>query len=317
MITLEQLERSVPALKGFAARYRAEVQPVLVKHERRLKSGGELFVMGLTLGLPGAVLVKFEHAFPPWTLAPGYVLMFVGFGFLVWGAAEIRASKKSAKVLLVELVCGLLGFTYRLRPSQTYTQWFYKIAVLPAHETYDVEDEVSGAVDGINFTFQEAHLVNTTDGLRRRETATVFRGLIGMIDFHKRFSSTTVVVPRQGTWQRAVGETVPGQRARLESPCFEERYDVFTTDQVEARYLLTPTFMERILALDAFFKGNLQFAFDNGRFLFAADQQSDWMELRGSAQSVVDERYAAYIILDVTLIYHLIDALKLNAKTKA
>lgn len=322
MITLEQLERSVPALKGFTARYRAEVQPVLAKHDRRLKSGWELIVLGVVVGFPGAVLVQFDLAFPAWLLTLGYVLAVAGFGFIVWGGTEVHASRKSAKVILAQSVCNLLGFTYRLQPQQTYTKWFHKIAVLPGHDTYRAEDEVSGSVDGIDFVFQEVYLTNaiTTvgmDGTPRREYTTVFNGLIGMINSHKRFASTTVAVPRQGAWQRVVGETIPGQRARLESPQFEERYDVYTSDQVEARYLLTPAFMERVLALDTFFKGNMEFAFDNGRFLFAANQQSDWMELRNSAASLSDETYAAYIILDVALIYHLIDALKLNAKTKA
>jgi len=322
MITLEQLERSVPALKGFAARYRGEVLPVLAKHERRLVSGGELFLLGVVLAFPGAVVVKFEHAFPPWTYAPGMLLMAIGFGFMGWGAHEMSASRKNAKVLVAELVCGLLGFSYRLFPTQTFTQWFHNIAVLPAHDTYQAEDEVSGTVDGIDFVFQEVLLEKEhsdlgVEALPNKKYTTVFHGLIGMIDFHKRFSSTTVAVPRQRAWQRAVGESIPGQRARLESPRFEERYDVFTSDQVEARYLLTPAFMERILALDTFFRGNMEFAFDNGRFLFAANQQSDWMELRGNTQSLTDETYAAHIILDAALIYHLIGALKLDAKTKA
>ncbi len=39
------------------------------------------------------------------------------------------------------------------------------------------------------------------------------------------------------------------KRANLEDPQFEKEYDVYTDDQVEARYLLDPAMMERIRAL--------------------------------------------------------------------
>lgn len=321
MITLEQLERAHPALKGFADRYRAEVVPVLLKHQSRLKSGGELVTLGVILGIPGFLLFRGEDVVPLWVRAIGFLMFVVGVGFTIWGAREMSASRAAAKTILVKRVCKLLGFTYHWYPKKTYTRWLHTIGLLPDHETYHAEDEVSGTVDGIGFIFQEVELKAYVirpgyKGIPERRLETIFQGLIGMIDFHKRFSSTTVAVPNQGFWDKVAGPKLPGQRARLESPRFEERYDVFTTDQVEARYLLTPAFLERLMKLDAFFKGNMEFAFDNGRFLFAAKHQYDWMELRED-ENIASEQSVAMIILDMTLIYHLIDALKLDAKTKA
>jgi hypothetical protein len=41
----------------------------------------------------------------------------------------------------------------------------------------------------------------------------------------------------------------PCQPVRLEDPAFERAYEVYGSDQVSARALLTPAFMERFLAL--------------------------------------------------------------------
>ena len=50
-------------------------------------------------------------------------------------------------------------------------------------------------------------------------------------------------------------------RVKLESPDFEKQFDVYGNDPVEARYLLTPLLMERILQLDQRFGEGLTMSF--------------------------------------------------------
>ena len=68
------------------------------------------------------------------------------------------------------------------------------------------------------------------------------------------------------------------QRVKLEDSVFNQKYAVFSTDQTEARYLLTPSFMERLLnssALFAPFNNNLrgktliECSFFDNKFLIA------------------------------------------------
>ena len=76
-----------------------------------------------------------------------------------------------------------------------------------------------------------------------------------------------------------------GERARLEDPRFEDRLEVHTSDQVEYRYLLIPTFMERLVALDDRFDGKLQAAFDEDRFLLSYDPTTAGSKQRGNPQT--------------------------------
>lgn len=326
MMTLAELEASSPHLSGLAEKYRAEVLPQLDVHEVQRTKGQRQLMIAVLLGFitvavmaaGGAELV----AMPPLVLAGGGVVLLVlaVVGFL--GHHTSSQARKAAKIILAQLVCGLIGFKYTESPRETYLDWFRALELVPSYDRSSVEDEVSGEVEGIGFVIQEARLKEERtrrdkDGKTQTYYVDVFRGLIAMIDFHKPFSSTTIASADKGLLNRIAGWAVPGQRARLESPEFEAKFEVYSTDQVEARYLLTPAFMERLVHLDSYFKGNLEFAFDNGRFLFAANYHGEWMEMRGSIPELTHESYVVNIIRDVTMIHHLIDALNLNAKTKA
>jgi len=325
MMTLDELEVEHPRLNGLAKTYQSEVLPQLHAHEVQRKQGRRQFIIALFPGLIAlaVVLAVVEEiiVLPPWALAVSCVVLLVAGWFGALGYAQSAHARQRAKVLLAELVCELLGLKYDESPRQTYLDWFRSLDLLPHYDRSSVEDEVSGEIDGIGFAFQEAHLEVKRTRPSKRGTKTyyvdVFHGLIGMIDFHKPFSSTTIASADKGLLNRIAGWAVPGQRARLESPDFEDRFEVYTTDQVEARYLLTPAFMERMIDLDRFFNGNLEFAFDNGRLLFAANHHANWMETRGSIADLTHESYVVNIIKDVTMIYHLIDALNLDAKTMA
>lgn len=73
----------------------------------------------------------------------------------------------------------------------------------------------------------------------------IFKGLFFAADFNKHFSGRTLVrAGKAGLFSGLFGNLV-----KLEDPRFNERFRVYSTDQVEARYLLTPRLMERLMDL--------------------------------------------------------------------
>jgi hypothetical protein len=62
------------------------------------------------------------------------------------------------------------------------------------------------------------------------------------------------------------------KRVGLEDPKFEKVFEVYGSDQVEARYLVHPVLMERLLDLEASFHGQkLRCAFEYGDLLIAVE----------------------------------------------
>ena len=69
-----------------------------------------------------------------------------------------------------------------------------------------------------------------------------------------------------------------GSRVKLENPDFEKTFDVYSTDQIEARYLLSPSMMERLLALDREFNRNITISFRDSNILIAIPESRNHFE---------------------------------------
>jgi hypothetical protein len=51
------------------------------------------------------------------------------------------------------------------------------------------------------------------------------------------------------------------EKVKLESTEFENKFIVYSSDQVEARYILTPSFMERLVKLQTLMGDNTSYSF--------------------------------------------------------
>jgi hypothetical protein len=120
-------------------------------------------------------------------------------------------------------------------------------------DRYRSEDLITGTSDKTVFQFSEVHAeerhVSTTSKGRRRETWTdIFRGFLFMADFNKHFAGNTVIA--RDAWIKSGSWFSGKMRIKMASNAFEKRFDVYSTDDVEARYILTPALQERLLAID-------------------------------------------------------------------
>lgn len=84
-----------------------------------------------------------------------------------------------------------------------------------------------------------------------KEKRTSFDGLLVEVALPRRLHATTAVIAHTGTFGQFrdwLGKS-DRRRVELEDPRFAASYDVWGTDQIAARALLTPAFIERLLAL--------------------------------------------------------------------
>lgn len=93
---------------------------------------------------------------------------------------------------------------------------------------------------------------------------------------HKNFRGRTIIrhdAGVVGNFGRALLQGL--QRVNLEDPVFEQAFEVAASNQVEARYLLTPSFMERLLELSRSFGGAaLQGSFHQGSLFLMIPHRS-------------------------------------------
>jgi hypothetical protein len=124
-------------------------------------------------------------------------------------------------------------------------------------DSYRGEDCVSGNVGETTVRFSEVNARYYSRGSKgEKHWHTLFKGLYFIADFNKHLRGRTVVVPDVaervlGGWLGGLFQKInfsrSGELVKLESPEFERYYAVYADDPVEARYVLTPAMMERLV----------------------------------------------------------------------
>lgn len=137
--------------------------------------------------------------------------------------------------------------------------------LLPNHHRRKFEDLIEGERAGARFSLVEAKLDTTG-----KHGKTVFQGLLFHIEYPERFLGRTIIA-RSGWWKRGkrAGEL---KKVDLPSADLDRAFTIYSTDQVEARALLTPDRMERLLELETYFHGGkLRAIFEGGHITLALE----------------------------------------------
>lgn len=128
---------------------------------------------------------------------------------------------------------------------------------------FSSDDRVRGVIGKTPFEAADTSRSYSTGGKNSRNVV-VFRGLFFHLDFNKRLNGRTLVDPKKASLS-SHGDRSNLTEVTLEDAAFAEQFSVYTTDEVEARYILTPAMMERIVALAARAGKPVHVAFANNR----------------------------------------------------
>lgn len=184
-------------------------------------------------------------------------------------------------------------------------------------DRYSGKDGVSGYIGGTEVQFsmvdaEEEREVTTTDSDGHSHTErtyhTLFRGLFFVADFNKHFAGRTLV--RHG----AAGyiSKLFGSYVTLEDIEFNKLFRVTSTDQVEARYILTPSLMERLRRMQEKF-GAFQISFNAGRVYMAVELPFDSFE-PNVGRSFTDNSQVQEILLALKSVTGVVEDMGLNTR---
>lgn len=302
---------------GFGEIYDREIQPALAAKEverkaawQKAKKFGVLSVLtGIGAAGLGVFLVKSGFA-----AIPG-VLIAIGGAF--WSFADLRKVMGHAKQLMIQPVAKRFGITYTEKPgasAEADLNLLRGLGVVPSWDRHSLQDEMCGERNGAPFRFFEAHLEDrrtTTDSNGRSRTTwvTVFRGQCWVFKAPKTFHGTTKVSRDSGIFNALGGVGSNVSRVKLEDPVFEKTFEVYGTDQVEARFLLTPDVMQALVDLETAFKGGkLRCAFDSNQ-IYVAVEGGDLFEPGSMFKSFDDPERVGDLLEDFAAMFHLIDGL--------
>lgn len=103
------------------------------------------------------------------------------------------------------------------------------------------------------------------------------------------------------------------EKMNLEDLKFGSMFVSYTSDQIEGRYLVTPSFMERLINIKtAFGTKNIKCSFYNDKLMIAIETKKDLFEIGEMHKSLNDNMLANKMYDQISSIYHLIDYFKLD-----
>lgn len=262
--------------------------PWLSSLETRRKAAVSRLIKGVLIGvILAALAVVITSLFE----LPGVAIVIaaglMGMGPVVWGSLPLHTLRGEVKTGLNERFAEAFGMRYRAEVHNPVRYSAFKEHGLLTHSDREsFEDMFSGSFNGADFDLYEAHLEQRRRTKNRTYYVTVFRGLLIRINFPRTVEGVTLVTRDKGWFNGLEGwskKTFGGrklERIGLVDSRFEKAFEVYGTDQVMARYLLTPSFMERLLKLETELAGkNVRCVFDDalgqgenkGELLIAAE----------------------------------------------
>ena len=299
--------------RDFVGKYRNKIVPFVQKYEnkRKLKlllaiiASGSLFVLGSLLlcfaFLHGGIAEKSNGGLLK--LSTGlYVLSYFSW---LWIKKDFE---NSIKEKIMPTVCSCFG---NMKWSCNYYNddgLFLSSCVVPNFTSKSYDDIFKGSYKDVKIEIAEAEY-EIGSGKSRR---IVFDGVIVKLNMNKNFISHTVINTNRFI---KMSPSKNLHRTELEDVEFNKKFNVFTNDEVDARYLITTSFMERLKNMKTAFSANsVSCAFYNHFLIIALHTNRDLFSIGSLIKPICDEQQFFTMFEEILSIVKLIDHFKLDQK---
>lgn len=282
-----------------------EKQEILKKDKRDIIAG---FCIAITILFAGILLKASGDVFE--FLFTFMVISIIG-GFVSKSIRD-KQFEKTIKSILMPKICPHFG----------NLKWFKTNSALPISDTHiiphynrqDVDDSFEGEYQNTKFSIYESTYEYESGHGKNRTIRTIFEGILLKIEIHKEFSGNTVIRPSSFNNSNTSGL----KKTELEDVVFEKIFDVYTTNEIEARYLITPALMERINNIKKVFEANkIYCSFYKQNLYIGLSNSKDYFKICDMNKPLNDYSQFITMINEIISIYKLIDYLKLTQEKLA
>lgn len=223
-----------------------------------------------------------------------FTLVFLMLPFKLLEKVEANFSAKYKSSLLPEIVKYANSTTEYITDKFVEQTVFEASSLFPAQNIWDYKgsDYFAGKNDKTIFEFSQLHVIQKeekrSNGKSETSFTDLFKGILYKADFNKNFLGETFVVPdiSREFFGSYLGEMLNKQTEGLvrketklvymEDVEFEKLFAVFSSDQQEARYILSPSLMQQITALKNKFSNDVYIAFRKGSLFIGISNTADF-----------------------------------------
>ena len=316
----------VETINSLGSLYSSELEPKLIELDKKRKWVLKLIKQYIFISIVPIILMGYVSSLYR-TPIPVIIVFIICIGFSYYKINPIWSEyysefKQGVIKEIIKFISENLEYSHTDYLSQNT---FEKCGIYRTHiDRYSGDDLVWGKLDSTEIKFSEVHAEYKTTtvnskGHTQTHWHTIFKGLMFSADFNKHFNVSSYVLTDTaeklfgsfGTkFQKFSGH---GDLVKLEDPEFEKSFVVYSSDQTEARYILSSSLMRRILDYKIKSKKNIQLSFISSRLFVAVPYGKDLFEpkLFGKITDFdsVEEYYN-----DLKLVLELIEDLNLNTR---
>lgn len=321
--------------ESFQSYYKAEIEPGLEEFEifrkKKLLAYRKMLFLSIFFGIIIFIIIFYIYPnlvedskgyYPNQEIKYPYILAitivsFIGLIYSIYKLKKIRRSfDYTTKSSLYNKIIGYHS-NLKYKPIKGIDASIVdQSKILPRFDRYKSEDYIEGSYKSVDMKLSQIELIKIVIEVQNRGNRTVierreeqvFKGLFLITNFNKKFSSNTYILAN--SWIKIFKGLPNGvKRVTLEDPVFEKNFDVYSDNQVESRYLLTPGFMERLTELNQ--KQKICCCFINGEMMMALPLKADFLPSLGLTETL-DYSRAKQVLTQLNIFFEVIDTLKLN-----
>jgi len=312
----------------FAKYFQSDLAPCLAAcEEDRQRAARNATTVGIVAFVLAAIagIVILSSGAPPMALI---IVAIAGVAVAMAGVAYATSGfKQRYKHNLISQIVRFFGPDFGYQPENCVTESRFRQSRIfdQRIDRFSGEDYISGTAGQTRFECSELHAqykTTTTDSKGRRHTQwhTIFKGLFFVADFNKNFGGITLVLPDLaessfgwlGQKLQGMNFSRPGDLVKLEDPEFEKLFVVYGTDQVEARYILSPALMRRLIDIRRKIGRAIHLSFKDGCVFVAMDPGKNLLEPK--LFSPVSYESCCSAFADLRLVLEIVEDLNLNTR---
>ena len=301
-------------IKKFQQDYRNvvyyEIIPSIAKYEDERKKRLLISIVGaVIISIIGVYILFHVHGRAGGDLAG---LCFAG-AFAFWHMIKKKFEDKVKEEIMPTIMNAIPGFTWQNTPAVTQ-EAISACKIFPHDDVSEkyFDDAFKGSYRGVEILMSECNYETRS----RNSSHTVFRGVVIRLEMNKNFNGLTIVRPKSVCGDLFDNSDMKKfEKVELEDPEFMKKFNVFSTDQVEARYLLTTTFMERLKSMETAFESQGTFCAFFYKYIYLAPYCSeDLFNLCSLVKPVTNSVQFDTLFEEFASILRFVDHFKLDKK---
>ena len=303
--------------------YFKKLFPVLEHLEKqRVRARNALFIGGTISSIVSALLYFY-------TPIPEPIIVFFGiaFGSLSF-LTKYSKYKKEFKTFLIRPLIRIIDSNLSFDPEKHVSRKHVENSNIIQRKIDKLggSNYIHGYIDDVKIEFsdilaQKAHRTTSEDFGKRTQYTNIFKGLFIVCEFNKEFHGETIIL--QDSAQKIFGDLIGnwfqsqnikrGELVKLDNIAFEKEFVVYSNDQIEARYILSPSLMEKIILLRSRSKNDLSISFRNNN-IFIVLHNNKYSFEPTLFRSLLKHTVAMEYIETLRLAIGIVKELKLNQK---